>query len=304
MIPAVSVVIPVYNTTRFLPACIESLLAQTLEDIELIFVDDASTDDSWAILQTYQAAHPDRIKTIHLEQNVRQGGARNVGIRAARAEYIGFVDSDDLVLPQMFEELYAAASQHDSDVVFCRYVSVPESFHLGGDMPEEPSNHWTQALYEMQDRQLTDEDRAAILLGPVGGVPSGLWKKSLIVENDCFFPERMRWEDNYWGALIVLYLNRIHILDNIYYFYRQQHTSTTHTIDRQSVEERAFLERKLLEKVKEIGVFGQYRSIFEYIYTVRYVFSTAKMATRLLPDSRTFILNIVDDLKKNIPKVA
>ncbi len=132
MKPKVSVVISVYNVKPFLPDCIESLLHQTLDPIELIFVDDCSTDGSWDVLQEYLAKYPDKMKVLRSPENLRQGGARNIGIKNAAADYIGFVDSDDAVLPEMYEKLYKAATTSNADAAFCQHSSITEDFHLGG----------------------------------------------------------------------------------------------------------------------------------------------------------------------------
>ena len=115
----VSVVVPVYGCEAFLPDCIASLRAQTLRDLELIFVCDASPDGSLELLR--QAEREDaRIRVIAFEENRGVSAARNAGIEAARGEFIGFCDGDDWVEPQMFERLYALAQEKQADAVFCR----------------------------------------------------------------------------------------------------------------------------------------------------------------------------------------
>ncbi|MBQ1820238.1 MAG: glycosyltransferase [Clostridia bacterium] len=106
----VSVIVPVYNTAAFLPACAESLSGQTHADLELIFVDDGSTDGSGALLDAY-AADDSRIRVIH-QRNGGVSAARNAGIEAATGAYIGFVDSDDFVEPVYCEALLSAFSEH------------------------------------------------------------------------------------------------------------------------------------------------------------------------------------------------
>lgn len=113
--PAVSVVVPIYNVDRYLANCLDSLLAQTLADIEIIGVDDGSTDGSGEILDAYAAAHA-RIRAIH-QENGGLGPARNTGIAAARGRYIGFVDSDDWVCEDMYEGMYGAAADAEADIV-------------------------------------------------------------------------------------------------------------------------------------------------------------------------------------------
>ncbi len=114
MSPKVSVIIPVYNVETYLPRCLESLIVQTLEDIEIICVDDESTDGSLALLRSYAAREP-RMKVL-TQKNKRQGGARNTGLDIARGEYVLYIDSDDWIDPDYCEVLYRAAVRHDADV--------------------------------------------------------------------------------------------------------------------------------------------------------------------------------------------
>ena len=120
MEPKVSVIIPVYNTEAFLERCLSSVLGQSLRDIEVICVDDGSTDRSPAILDAW-AARDERIRVIH-QANGRQGKARNAAMNIARGEYIGMVDSDDYLPVEYFERLYSAATEADADIAICGIV--------------------------------------------------------------------------------------------------------------------------------------------------------------------------------------
>lgn len=110
----VSVIIPVYNSEAYLKTCIESLVNQTLKDIELIFINDGSTDNSLKILETYTKKHK-QIK-IYSTENKGVGNARNLGIKKAHGKYIGFVDSDDYVNKYYFSELYRAAEKYHTNI--------------------------------------------------------------------------------------------------------------------------------------------------------------------------------------------
>lgn len=114
--PKVSVIVPVYNAEKYLHECVNSICAQTLQDIEIILVDDGSTDRSPCICDGYAAADA-RIQVIH-KTNGRAASARNAGIRAATGEYIAFVDSDDWISPEMYEKMLATGA----DVCLCDYV--------------------------------------------------------------------------------------------------------------------------------------------------------------------------------------
>ncbi len=111
----VSIVMPVYNVASYLAECIDSILAQTLQDWELIVVNDGSTDDSLSIIESY-VARDKRVRVIS-KVNEGYGKAMNTGIDAAAGEYIGIVESDDIIDAQMYERLYQLAKQHDADMV-------------------------------------------------------------------------------------------------------------------------------------------------------------------------------------------
>ncbi|MBP3428395.1 MAG: glycosyltransferase family 2 protein [Clostridia bacterium] len=117
--PKVSVVIPVYNCEKYLQACIDSLLGQTLHDMEFLFVCDASPDNSLAILRENERRDA-RIRVIAFPENRGVSAARNAGVEAAQGEYIGFCDSDDWVEPQMYGALYDLAKEKDAQITFCR----------------------------------------------------------------------------------------------------------------------------------------------------------------------------------------
>lgn len=114
----VSVIIPIYNAEKYLEECLESLVHQTMpaDEIELLAVNDCSTDGSRAILERYALQYP-QLHILQTEINSGAGGARNIGLAAAQGDYIGFVDSDDAVVPAMFEHLYQTAEAGDFDIV-------------------------------------------------------------------------------------------------------------------------------------------------------------------------------------------
>lgn len=125
--PAVSVLIPVYNVENYLERCLNSILNQTLTEIEVICVNDGSTDGSLKILERYQKKDPRLI--IVSKQNGGLPSARNAGLDKASGEYVGFVDSDDYVEPDMFQKMYETAVKEKSDVVICGANIFPETPH-------------------------------------------------------------------------------------------------------------------------------------------------------------------------------
>ena len=120
----VSVIIPVYNAEKTLVGCLGNLVHQTLEDIEIIVINDASTDGSLSILHECEAQFPDKVLLIDSGENRGPGGARNLGLDYASGEYLGFCDADDLAGTQMYETLYRAAKAGDYDMVDCGYLDA------------------------------------------------------------------------------------------------------------------------------------------------------------------------------------
>lgn len=120
----ISVIVPVYNMEKYLPACLDSILGQSFQELEVIIVDDGSKDGSPLICDQY-AGMDSRVQVIHKE-NGGQGSARNRALDIAKGEYIGFIDSDDWIAPDMYESLLETARQYQADITICETVAVYE----------------------------------------------------------------------------------------------------------------------------------------------------------------------------------
>ena len=115
----ISIIVPVYNVEAYLDRCMESILKQTYKRLEIILVDDGSTDSSREKCDAY-AKQDSRIKVIH-KKNSGLSDARNAGLALATGDYIGYVDSDDWIEPDMYQSLYDACAEHDAELAVCRY---------------------------------------------------------------------------------------------------------------------------------------------------------------------------------------
>lgn len=138
--PLISVIVPIYNMESLLPRCLDSLAAQTLRDLEIICVDDGSTDGSGGIVRKY-ASGDSRFRLI-TQENSGRAEARNAGIRAAAAPYLGFADPDDYVEPDMYERLYRLAEESGADMVQCSYSPF---------LPAESGNPTRKLLRRIRD---------------------------------------------------------------------------------------------------------------------------------------------------------
>ena len=198
-----SVIVPVYRAEAFLNECVDSLLNQTLRDLEIILVDDGSPDGSGAIMADYAARCPEKIRTLTLE-NGGQGRARNRGMDLARGEYLGFVDSDDYVLPAMYETLCRVADESGADIVDCEI----EAFY--GDGRTERLRTW----------------RDGKPIAAAGSACNKLFRRSAVGE--IRFPEGLKYEDfGFTAKLLLRSENTVHIPDALYR-YRVGQPSTMH----------------------------------------------------------------------------
>ena len=147
--PTVSIVVPVYNAADYLPECLDSLLVQTLKDIEIICVDDGSTDGSLDILRSYEQRDP-RVAVLK-QNNSGPGVARNNGIEAARGKFLYFLDADDFCHPDFLEKAVRASQENDADMVVCRFnlynqhvrVEISPAWTLRSDLYPASAFDWT-----------------------------------------------------------------------------------------------------------------------------------------------------------------
>ena len=134
----VSIIVPVYNVEKYLAKCLDSLVNQTLEEMEIIVVDDESKDNSKQVIDEFQTKYPDKIKSF-VKKNGGLSDARNFGLDRANGEYIGFVDSDDYVTAEMFEEMYSLAQKHDAEMVICNLQKVDENGKILQKLTQVPN---------------------------------------------------------------------------------------------------------------------------------------------------------------------
>ena len=184
MKPLVSIIVPVYNTQNYLATCLDSLIGQTLQDIEIICVNDCSTDNSLLVLQEYAKIDP-RIRIVDLQENRKQGGARNAGIKLAKSPYFAFVDSDDWADKTMFETLYRKACECNADLASCDYLMYHSNTNI------TVCKNFDSSVFALP----TDERNRIFLLNGVR-LWTCLFKNSLFFDNDLFFPEHLSYEDN------------------------------------------------------------------------------------------------------------
>jgi glycosyltransferase EpsH len=207
--PLVSVIIPVFNTRPYLQQCLDSLIAQTLKPIEIICVDNGSIDGSYEFLKEYAEVHSNMIVMKHPEG--RQGGARNAGIEIARGNYIGFVDSDDFVSPDMFQLMHETAEAETAQVVVCntQYYHI-DSGYGGNSLPKSVLDTGSPAPIQQR----------LILLRNLT-ICNKLFSRKLIENHGIRFPQGSYHEDQFFVIAAMVSASRISTIPTPLYFYRR-----------------------------------------------------------------------------------
>lgn len=191
--PKVSIIVPVYNVEKYLERCINSLRNQTFRDIEIILVNDSSSDSSLEICQI-AAKEDSRIKLVNKEKNEGLGKTRNSGLEIATGEYIGFVDSDDFVDYDMYRILYKKASEYDSDLVMSGFVFV------GGNIFSKAGECVRKTYFDSDTHFDTEESIKELRMGIIGALPEdaddskygmsvckNLFRHEIIIQNNIIF---------------------------------------------------------------------------------------------------------------------
>lgn len=209
----ISVVIPVYNTEKYLDECLNSVENQTLKDIEIVCVNDGSKDGSLEILKRH-SEKDNRIKIVN-QENAGVSAARNAGIKAAQGKYISFFDSDDILLPYSLEKAYEDLTKYSVDVVAFKLQTFIDGEEI--DLDEFNYNNskvkvckraqWQNPFYDMVEN--------------TGYIVTKVYKKSLITDNNIWFKEGVtNYEDQLFNLLIFPHVTKMVQDDNIFYLYR------------------------------------------------------------------------------------
>lgn len=291
-----SIIVPVYNMAADgkLEYCLESLVHQTLENYEIIAVDDASTDNSFEILKRYEKEYPDRFRAVRSEVNKRQGGAKNIGLSLAKGEWIGFIDSDDWITPDMYEKLLKKAEETGADMVGCDYHLTDEhSMKIGrvvaNGRPE-------------QCGVLTPEKYRSLILDS-GSLVVKVYRREIFMEPKIRFPEHIFYEDNAVSDAVMLHAKHYEYIPEPMYYYYQHNASTVHTITRQRCEDRMEAGRGIVREAKRFGYLEQYRPEICFEFTVLFYVNTLfSYMVGKGHKSYRFVKSMGDEMRRTFPE--
>ncbi len=226
---SVSVIIPVYGVEKYLSDCLDSVLAQTLTEIEILCIDDASPDRCPEILDDYSRKDP-RIKVFHLSENRKQGYGRNLGFTEAKGKYVYFLDSDDMIVPEALEILFRTAEKEnlqgilfDSRVIFeCEELRSRFS-EIYVDIRKGVYEEKTVTGMELADQMLANNDWTVL-------VQREFWLREYLIEKEIRFPEDAEHEDQFFSIASVLSAERIRYLPEQLFIRRYRSNSVMTTV--------------------------------------------------------------------------
>lgn len=246
----VSIIVPVYNTRKYLPRCLEALVNQPISDYEILLINDGSTDDSQTLLMEYQKSYPEKVRVINKE-NGGQATARNLGIKEAVGEYIGFADSDDHVDVSMFAKMYELAKKEDADLVEC-------GFHF---LEEKDSG-----VKELQARGKVrqHQNQKDMFIDPQVSPWNKLYRASVLKDNNISFPEGFIYEDTAFYIKSIPYVNKSAYLDEKLVFYYLRGSSTMNSNTGRKVADIFSVVEDIINFYKDKGLYQDFKDEIEY----------------------------------------
>ena len=191
-----SIIVPVYGVEKYIDKCLNSLVKQSLKEIEIIVVNDGTKDNSQKIIDKYVKKYPDKIKS-YIKENGGQGSARNYGLEKANGEYIGYVDSDDFVEKDMYKKLYNKAKENNYDIVVCGNYNVSEDYQ-NKNIDTFINNYNT--------------DLENIFFGKMA-VWNKIYKRDILIKNKLEFKEKVWYEDLAFTLKAIMNSNTFAFID-------------------------------------------------------------------------------------------
>lgn len=258
--PKVSVIVPIYNVEKYLEKCINSLLSQTLEDIQIILVNDGSKDNSGNIAKEYEKNNKDRVIYVEKE-NGGLSDARNYGLKYATGDFIAFLDSDDYIEKNAYEEMYNKAIEENADYVECDFIwEFPNKIRV--------------------DKQYPYKNKKEMLSFVRVVAWNKLIKRQLITDNNLEFPKGLRYEDVEFTYKLIPFINKFAYVDKPFIHYVQREGSIANVQNERTAEIFTVLDN-VIEFYKKNNIYEEYRDELEYNYARYLLCSSLKRMCKI-----------------------
>ena len=243
--PKVSVIVPIYNVEKYLHRCLDSLVSQELQDIEIILVNDGSTDDSGDIAKEYAKKYNAKVKYLEKE-NGGLSDARNFGIPYATGEYIAFLDSDDYIEKNAYKEMYEKAKENDADYVECDFL-------------------WEYPNKAKQDKRFNYNNKKEMLAFVRVVAWNKLIRRKILEDNNIIFPKGLRYEDVEFTYKLIPHLNKTAYVPKCFIHYTQRKNSIANVQNERTAEIFTVLNH-VIEYYKQNNIYEEYKDELEYNY--------------------------------------
>lgn len=258
--PKVSVIVPIYNVEKYLEKCINSLLSQTLEDIQIILVNDGSKDNSGNIAKEYEKNNKDRVIYVEKE-NGGLSDARNYGLKYATGDFIAFLDSDDYIEKNAYEKMYNKAIEENADYVECDFI-------------------WEFTNKIRVDKQYPYKNKKEMLSFVRVVAWNKLIKRHLIIDNNLEFPKGLRYEDVEFIYKLIPFINKFAYVDKPFIHYVQRKGSIANVQNERTAEIFTVLDN-VIEFYKKNNIYEKYRDELEYNYARYLLCSSLKRMCKI-----------------------
>ena len=271
--PKVSVIVPVYNVEKYLEKCLNSLVNQTLDNIEIIIVNDGTKDNSEEIIKKFMEKYPQKIVYLKKEH----GGlsdARNYGMPYAKGEYIAFLDSDDYVEKDIYKEMYELAKKENSDMVECNFLW-------------EYPNKVREDIGQVYNGKKEMLEKVRVVAW------NKLIRRSILEKTQIQFPKGLRYEDVEFTYKLIPHLNKVSFLKKPYIHYIQRENSIINVQNERTKEIFTVLDN-VIDYYKENNFYDEYKEELEYVYT-RYLLCSSLLRMVKIKDK---------DIRKNMLKTT
>ena len=258
--PKVSVIVPIYNVEKYLEKCINSLLSQTLEDIQIILVNDGSKDNSGNIAKEYEKNNKNGVIYVEKE-NGGLSDARNYGLKYATGDFIAFLDSDDYIEKNAYEEMYNKAIEENADYVECDFIwEFPNKIRV--------------------DKQYPYKNKKEMLSFVRVVAWNKLIKRQLITDNNLEFPKGLRYEDVEFTYKLIPFINKFAYVDKPFIHYVQREGSIANVQNERTAEIFTVLDN-VIEFYKKKNIYEEYRDELEYNYARYLLCSSLKRMCKI-----------------------
>ena len=301
----ISVIIPCYNVEKYIGRCLTSVVEQTigLQMLEIICVNDASTDNTWEELCAWERRYPENILLINFTENGAQGRARNVALSHATGAYVTFLDSDDWVERDAYEKAYQAMKTYDCDIVRYGYIRDNGVDDVWNIHEKSMGKDWLLVISDIDERK---KFLATDIMGHL--CVDKVYKAKWIQESQLSFPEGCKYEDIFWGVLSYYYGTRIYFLNEIMYHYYKNPNSTVMTQNISYHMDRFDVVLQLWEECKKRELLKDYQKEAELNFLIYYYLDGIKMMALCYTDLKyqkfqelcQTVQNVIPNYKENL----